>query len=374
MEIPELVRERLGEEEIAAAVDLGGEDVVCFTPTRTLVYHSEGLLSDHSVEIYDHDVEQLDIAEGRRKTTFTLAYVDRTEKFSVPSKHGERVLEHLLDAILSTSGILDQDEELAGVYRFSELTLIITDNRLLKHIGASVWNTDYEEYHFSNVTGLSFEEGSVATQIVLSVGDRPHRIKAPNDEIPLLRQTLTETLTTYHDVESLTKLPEPRSQEESPVEQSAELSRSSTLSLDDSIAPLVGDSNDSADTDSSISDPSSTAPESSTGSDPLAPSTETPEKTEAHSESSTADSVAEEDNQSAKRTDSSTETPGSGQQPQTPDSGQQPPTTEASGIDPEEFETLKRQVSKLTTAVQRQNELLKQQHETIQRLLDSTDR
>ena len=43
MEIPNLVRQSLGGEEIEAGVNLGDEDLICLTPTRTLLYRAEGL-------------------------------------------------------------------------------------------------------------------------------------------------------------------------------------------------------------------------------------------------------------------------------------------------------------------------------------------
>ena len=70
-------------------------------------------------------------------------------------------------------------------------------------IGAAVIDEDFEVFPFADVTGLEFETGSVATQIVLAVDGRPQRIKAPNDEAPLLRRTLEEVLFAFHDVESV---------------------------------------------------------------------------------------------------------------------------------------------------------------------------
>ncbi len=35
------------------------------------------------------------------------------------------------------------------------------------------WDEDFEEYRFDDVTDLQFEEGSVATSVVMTVNERP---------------------------------------------------------------------------------------------------------------------------------------------------------------------------------------------------------
>jgi len=232
MEIPELVEHRLGSEQPRGVVDLGGEDVAVFTPDRTLVYRGEGLLSDAAVEVYGHDIERLSVSPGRRKTTFVLESVAGTDELSVPDSSAEAVLEQLLGAILVTAGIIDADEAVRGTYLFSDLTVVVTDARLVKHIGETVWDSDYEVFPFERVTGLDFEEGQVATQVALQVGDRVQRIKAPNDEAPLLRRTLTRALCAFHDVDSLDQLEETLAPDDDPAP-------NSSIVLEEDISPLI---------------------------------------------------------------------------------------------------------------------------------------
>ncbi|WP_459192536.1 DUF7115 domain-containing protein [Halosimplex sp. J119] len=206
MDIPDLVKGALGDEEIQAGVSLGDEDAVCLTPTRTLVYRGEGLLSDEQVEEYSHDIEALGVSEGRRKTKFTMQYIDGTESFTVPANRGDKVLGLFLEGVLRLDGVIEPRESIAGVYRFSELTLIIAEQRLIKHIGNQVWTEDFEVYDYDDVTGLEFERASVATSIALTVNGRPQRVKVPNDNAPVVRQTLEEALFGYYDVGSIDEL------------------------------------------------------------------------------------------------------------------------------------------------------------------------
>ena len=379
MEIPDLVTQRLGDETVTTTVSLGDEDVACFTPTRTLIYSGEGLLSDESVAVYDHDIERLAVSEGRRKTKFTLEYVDRTEKFAIGSTYTERVLENLIDGILGVSGILDEDESVSGVYRFSELTLIITDKRLVKHIGNMVWDDDFEEYSFDDVTGLSFEEGSVATQIILSVDGRPQRIKAPNDEVPMLKRTLTEVVCAYHDVQSLGELNAAAVASET-VDEPESPTTNSGFTLDEDITPLVGESNvereqqtdplatPDSEPDQPVDETTTTATtESNATESSVAPDT----TTETDHEQGTTTQESPRDESHLKTVEQRKEPVGTEPVSQAQSTPSQPAPEPA--IDPAEFKQLQEQVTTLTTAVQRQNELLRQQHETIQRLLEQRE-
>ncbi len=243
MEIPDLVRDRLGGEDVTAGVNLGDEDALCLTPSKTIVYKGEGLLSDESVSVFPHNVERLTVSEGRRKAKFQFAYVDGTRSFTVPVSRSEPVLELVLEAMLREDGVADPDESVEGVFRFSELAVVITESRLVKHIGTAVWDEDFEEFPFADVTGLSFEQGSVATQIVLAVDGRPQRIKAPNDQAPVVRRTLEEALYEFHDVASLEELNATLGSDD---EEPESPDRGAGFGLEDDIDPLVGGEDEEA--------------------------------------------------------------------------------------------------------------------------------
>lgn len=202
MDRPELITASLDGETVETAVDLGGGDAVYCTPTRTLLYRADGLLSDESVEEFPHDVDRLDVVEGRRKTTVRLTDPERTREFTVPADHTDAVLEGLLGGILRAAGDIEPDEHVRAVYRFSELTLVLTDARLLRHVGSAVWGTDRETYPFADATGLSAEEGTHATQLVIEIDGRPQRLKLPADRAATVRRTVEEALFAYHDVDS----------------------------------------------------------------------------------------------------------------------------------------------------------------------------
>jgi hypothetical protein len=206
MDTPSLLAAELGDDPVAAEVDLGGDDRLVVTPARTLVYRADGLLRDETVEEFPHDVDRLGVAEGRRKATVTATTVDGEVELTVPTDRLDDVLTPLLGGVLAAAGVTDADEEVHAVYRFSELTLVVTDQRVVKHVGSALWDGEHESYPFERVTDLDAEEGRVGTGIVLTVDGRPRRIKAPSDRADAVRRTLGEALLAYHGVDSLTAL------------------------------------------------------------------------------------------------------------------------------------------------------------------------
>lgn len=307
MEIPDLVQQELGDEAVRAGVSLGDEDAVCFTPTRTLVYRGEGLLSDEKVDTFPYDFERLKLSAGRRKSKFTLFYTDTKREFSVPGSRAEAVLERLLEGALQAIEAIGREESVNGVFRFSELTLVVTDTRLLKHLGGVTWDGDFEAYPFEDVTGLDFEEGSVATAIVLAVNDRPERIKAPSEQAPAVRKTLQEALFAFHEVSSLADL-----NAKVGTEPEDDPDGAGGLGLESGIDPLVSDDSDDSDA-------------------PPEPNQSTTEPSEPSG------------GQSAVQTS--------------------PPPAEG------DIAALEQQVAELTAAIETQNERLEQQEATIQTLI-----
>ena len=369
MEIPNLVRERLGGESIEATVNLGDEDVIAVTPTRTILYRGEGLLSDESVEVYAHDVERLDLSTGRRNTKFSLTYVDGTKEFKVPGDRADTLLQILMQGILRSAGVAADDESVAGVFQFSELTLVVTERRLVKHIGTPVWDSDFEVFDFDDVTALDFEEGSVATQLVLTVNGRPQRIKAPSDQAPQVEQTLTQTLCSYYDVGSLEELRATLDTGEGTDDTGADTdSSSSELELDDGISPLVergddGDGGEHGEPAAAGAEPTAPNQSADTGVDDGGrssaaeqPSAQSRSDRSSAGQTRTQSSAADEGHSGADAVATGDER------------NRQAATgsTDDSGVDQVDVDAIKSQLSTLTEAVKRQNELLREHNERLE--------
>ncbi|ATW87156.1 PH (Pleckstrin Homology) domain-containing protein [Halohasta litchfieldiae] len=207
MSLPELLESALDGEPSVAQVQLGGEDVLVVTPSRTVVYRADGLLSDESIESYPHDAERLDLSVGRRKAKLSLDYgLDGSETLGFPAKRVEKVLHPILAGVISAAGITEAGETVHKTFRFSDLTLIVTSKRVIKHIGSAVWDTDFEAFEYSGLTDVDFEEGSVATSIVLTHNGRQNRFKTPNDDARAVREAIVEAVCEFHGVTSIDEL------------------------------------------------------------------------------------------------------------------------------------------------------------------------
>jgi len=239
MSLPDIVQSALDGESVAARVGLGGDDLLLVTPTRTIVYRAEGLLSDEAVEEYPHDAEHVGVSEGRRKAKVTLDYgLDGERTFSVPTKQLDQVLHPVLAGVFNARGITDPGETVKQTFRFSELTIVITSDRLVRHIGAPVWDEEYEEYHYDDVTDLDFEEGSVATSVVITVGGRQERFKTPNDQARAVREALVGAVCTYHGVDDLDELRAAAARTETEDAEADDADEDGTVSFGDGPDPL----------------------------------------------------------------------------------------------------------------------------------------
>ncbi|MFB6080497.1 MAG: hypothetical protein ABEJ81_05830 [Haloferacaceae archaeon] len=211
MDPPEAVQRALNDESVAARVDLGGGDLLYVTPNRTLVYRSEGLLSDESVTEYPHGAERITVDRGRRKSTVTLDYgLDGERTLRLPTNRLEDALHPVLAGVLNGAGVTRPGETIKETFLLSELTVVVTSERLVRHVGAAVWDDEFEEYHYDDVTDLRFETGNVGTSVVVRLGDEQERFKVPNDRARAFRECLVAAVLAYHDYDSLDAFREAR--------------------------------------------------------------------------------------------------------------------------------------------------------------------
>jgi hypothetical protein len=202
-QLPARLQTAAGDEPVIESVDLGGGDALVVTPGATYIYRAEGLLSDERIESFGHDVDRFAVRESRRKHTLVLEALDGEQQFTVPAQAAGPVVEAVLEGVLRTIGVVDREESVQAKFRFSDLTLVVTDAKLFKHVGPSVWNENFEMFDYDSVTGLAFEEGRLATQVVLEVQGRQHRVKVPNDRAGRVRREIQSAVFAYHDVPSL---------------------------------------------------------------------------------------------------------------------------------------------------------------------------
>jgi hypothetical protein len=325
-ELPERLVEAVGDATAIELIDIGGGDIVAVTRAATYCYRSEGLLSDETVDRFGHDIERMSTDAGRRKTTVRFETIDGERSLTVPGRVADEVIEAVLKGVLRTTGVVSDDETIQSLFRFSELTLVVTDHQLLKHVGGAVWNDDYEAFDYGELTDLNFEEGSVATQVIIEVGGRRQRVKVPNEHAGRVRQEVQSGVFEYHDVSSLGGLRAEVREEEGDEdgEESEDASDEGSETIESESASIA---------DTGWSPPADQDVTSGSGDD-----------------SSTDESAGESgtEAESGRRADDS-----------------------ASAAD---IDALAEQVEALTQTVERQSELIEAQQETMEKLVDELRR
>jgi len=347
MELPSPLADRLDDESVEALVSLGDEDALAVTSTRTLVYRAEGLLRDQSVAAYPHDVDRITCSVGRRRATVSMEYIDETRDLALPKDALDDALAPVLGGVLAAADVAEPGESVATVFRFSELTLVVTDRRVIKHVGTALWDDEHEAYDFAETTGLAVEEGTVATQVILDVAGRPQRIKVPSERARAVRRAIEEELLASHGADALGDLADdpPADPDEPPS------------AADATIEPLLDDPDAEAESGAAEADRADDGPLTDDADDDGAIATET----DAGSDAETASAAATADADPDDATDEEDERDGS----------------EEGGFrfgDPSDEEELAAQLRELTATVERQTELIERQRTTIERLVEELRR
>jgi len=414
MDVPGIVEEALDGEEVAADVDLGGDDALFVTPTRVLLYRSEGLLSDESVESYSLEAESLSISEGRRKTRITLEHpIEGVEEFTLPSNAADQAIPSILAGILGMNDVLGEGENVVDTYLFSELTLVVSDDRLVKHVGETVWDLEFEVYPFDDVTAVYAEQGSVATQLIVEVDGRAERIKTPSDRAREVRETLEDAIRRHHGIAAEADLndalapaepsePEPESEPEAD-----DNAGTGGMDFGEGVDPLsAGDTTQDgrnpdprdleqeSQAEESRTQASQTAQETPAAAEDATDAETAPTTTGNQAQSEARDAQSSEDRSTA---DAARSEPAGGSaaagaaaesDDASDDGGKTSDTSENAPTEPvpDEFqdagfepasdpsEELAEEVAELRSAVQKQNKLLARQHKTIQKLVEELRR
>jgi hypothetical protein len=406
MSQPEIVRSDLGDERAVAHVDLGGEDGLYVTPTRTLLYRAEGLLSDESVEEFPHGAERITVSEGRRKAKVTLDYgLDGERTISLPTSRLERALQPIVQGVLRENGVLDADESVAQLFRFKELTIVVAGERVVRHIGPGLWDQEFESYHYSDVTDLEFEDGSVNTSVVLTVDGQRERFKTPNEDARAVRSALESTLLSYWEVDSIEELRAATAPEE-PDAGVAEAGEKEDVSFGDGPDPLFADPAEPEDLPENATrapddggPEAGSSPDSGAVADPGAEAPDPDADTIARGATEAADTEPTRSEAGAHRSGTGTEQTPSAEVTDSPargggDAGSPEPGTDAvadegrgndapgeafegSGFEaaaPATDEQVLEELAALREVVERQNEELAAQRELIERLIEELRR
>ncbi|MDR9429690.1 MAG: hypothetical protein RI568_03170 [Natronomonas sp.] len=333
-DFPDLLSDSVDDAAVTDVIEVGGGDTIAVTDHATHLYRSEGLLKDESIETFDHAVERITVRTKRRKSSIHLETIDSEASFTVPSEITDSVVESMMRGILLTNGVVSDDEDIAAIFRFSELTLIVTDQRLFEHVGSAVWDGDFETVEYADLSALDFERGSVATQVVLETRERRRRVKVPNEHAGTVRRVIQDAVFGFHDVGSIEEL--------------------RTELADPDVEDPSGESSPSMETDRDVD-------AVATGSDPVDDDFVSAGWSPASDAGPVASSDRDDDRDGALR---STVASSSGETPSAPTANE--PSAE--------LDALVDRVDELSERVDRQTRLIESQRELIEQLVDELRR
>jgi hypothetical protein len=375
MSLPEVLDAELDGEPAVAEVPLGGEDLLVVTPSRTLVYRDDGLLSDEAVEAVAHDAERLSLSVGRRKAKLTLDYgLDGSETLSLPASHIDDAIHPILAGILNAAGVTDPGETVLKTFRFSDLTLVVTSEQIVKHIGGALWTEDFETFGYDGITDVDFEEGTHATSIVLTHDGRQERFKAPNDDVRAVRETIVGAVCEYHGVEGVDEI-ESAADAEAGGASGGDSDGDDTLDFGAGLDPLSTDPDE-------LSEPSGTT-EAASGDDPESMSDESLAASIGEGDDSAGGSTADSGGEAAVA--ATTAESGAADGGAAVDAADTPTSTAdepAGGFDesgfesagPVEDDSVAEQIDVLVERVERQERKLERQTELLETLIEELRR
>lgn len=192
------------EDELINQVELDDHRTLFVAPSRAIAYRERSLLTEESVESYPTDLERLTLEEGKRQVTVTFEYLDEADRtLDLPKSSIAAALKALLASIIQATDVLEDDETIEELYRFNELTVVLTDRRLIKHIGHALWGDSHEGIDYEIIRDLQTEEGQVSTGVIIETTEATERFKLPKDSADRFVDQIEDAVCAYHDVTAL---------------------------------------------------------------------------------------------------------------------------------------------------------------------------
>lgn len=204
MSLPGGVSMVIDEDELLDEIGLDEHRTLFISPEKAVVHRERSLLTDESVDTYPTAARKLGIEEGKRQTVVTFEYPNQPDlELELPSDVVAPALKALLASIIKATGVVSGDESIRELYRFNELTVVLTDSRLLKHIGHALWADMYDVIEFENIRDIRTEEGQVSTGINIVTTASSDRLKVPHEAAEGFVTELEQAVCDYHDVAAL---------------------------------------------------------------------------------------------------------------------------------------------------------------------------
>ena len=192
------------EDELINQIELDDHRTLFVAPSRIIVYRESSLLAEESVDTYSTDVERLLLDEGKKQVTVTFEYADEDDhELQLPPETMANALKALLASVVRTNGVVDEDESIRELFRFNEMTVILTDRRVIQHLGTSLWADAHNSIEYEDIRDIRTEEGTISTGVIIETTESAERLKIPQDAADRFVELLDQSVCEFHDVASL---------------------------------------------------------------------------------------------------------------------------------------------------------------------------
>ena len=201
MELPDVISDMVLDDEIILSRTLISNSVeMIVTSTRLFLYRGTSLINTESFEEYKLNVDRISISPDRKKAQITLDYgSNRTIEFQAYRKYLDMIYEPLIRGVIHANNILQQGESIKKIYRKGELTVVLTNMKILKHIGTSLWDLDFENFNLETISRIYVAEGGSSSEVIIESNNRLHRIKTTTSVAQSLCDSSIIELISFHN-------------------------------------------------------------------------------------------------------------------------------------------------------------------------------
>lgn len=204
MSLPAGVSGLVDEDELIDDVALDGHRSLYVTPAKAVTFRERSLFTEESVDVYPTDIDRLLLEEGKRQSTVTFEYPDgQSSSLELPTEAMAPALKALLASATRATGAIPTDETILDLYRFNELTVILTDRRLLKHVGWAMWAASHDQIDYTDVRNIRVEQGQVSTGVNIDTDDGSDRLKIPHDTADDFVARLKSAVCDFHGIDDI---------------------------------------------------------------------------------------------------------------------------------------------------------------------------
>lgn len=202
MELPDVISDLILDDETILSRTLISNGVeLIVTSTRLFLYRGVGLINTESFEEYKLNVDRISISLDRKKAQIILDYgINRPSvEFQAHRKYLDMIYDPLIRGAIHANNTLQQRESIKKICRKGELTIVLTNMKILKHIGTSLWDIDFESFDLETISKIYVDAGGISSELIIESNNRLHRIKTTANIAQSLCDSSINELISFHN-------------------------------------------------------------------------------------------------------------------------------------------------------------------------------